>query len=287
MAKKNPFGKMDITGTIFEGFLSSKPKKATPPKKVREMSTGELLNMDETQLRSLSKKEAAEVLRRLAQTANKRMERLRKHGNTYADGSISLSKQSPAYRAQERIKGGFRPFSASGKTLGLTPQRSKDGKIKRSTSGEILYRGHRAAILREIERAQRFLKSKTSTISGTQKLIAEVEEKGLQFTSAAQANRFWEAYNKILEQHPELRKRNGGNTNVAIELVYKTMFNETKYARSVDTTINMMEKKLKEGYERNEEGTTPQNPLNIKRGKTIKTGTIHTRFETISPYGKK
>ena len=287
MAKKNPFGKMDTSGTILEGFSASSPRKAKPLRKVREMSTGELLDMDEMRLRSLSKREAIEVLRRLAQTANKRLERLRKHANTYADGSISLSKQSPAYRAQERIKGGFRSFSASGKTLGLTPQRTKEGKIKRSVSGEVLYRGHRAAILREIERAQRFLKSKTSTISGTQKLIAEVEEKGLQFTSAAQANRFWEAYNKILEQHPELRKRNGGNTNVAIELVYNTMFNETKYARSVDTTINMMEKKLTEGYERNEEGTTPQNPLNIKRGKIIKSGTIHTRFETISIFPKK
>lgn len=238
--------------------------------------------LTDTQLSHLTLEQTKRVMQHLAMVANKRLERLRKTEITYSGGEKgSLVKQSQSARELKR------GFSASPKTLGA--------KKVVSESGEVSYKGYLSKLRKEIRRATAFIRSKSSQVSGTREIQKEIEAKIGEFDSEEQAVRFWETYKKILEEYPELKKSAGGNTNVLVEKVYKTMFFRSKSSHrrvnplSVEDTYTKMREYLENRYRKKEGQNNNANPLSIARAKKPKgtKSTIHTKFETIYPFGKK
>ena len=233
--------------------------------------------LTDAEMSRLTTEQAKRVMDHLAMVANKRLERLRKSKQTFRDGSSgSLAEQSPAARGLKQSKRGAKAFTTSKKNLGATSQ------------------NYRAKLMKEIARARRFINAKTSQVAGTKELAKEVESRVGEFENAKQASKFWETFKKVLEQHPEYRKSAGGNTNELVAIVYDTMFHKKrggnrKNPLGATATIREMERILTEGYEAKEGQSQSGNPLSIPRSKKPKgaKSTIHTKFETIYPFGKK
>ena len=233
--------------------------------------------LTDSEMNRLTTEQAKRVMDHLAMVANKRLERLRKAKQTFPDGSKgSLAEQSPAARGLKQSARGARAFTSSKKKLGATS------------------RNYRARLMKEIAKAKRFVNAKTSQVKATKELAKDVESRVGEFKSSKQASKFWETFQKVLEQHPEYRKSAGGNTNELVAIVYDTMFHkkrggDRKTPLGATATIREMERILKEGYERQEGQEQSGNPLSIPRSKKPKAtkSTIHTKFETIYPFGKK
>ena len=142
----------------------------------RSKTTGytvqDILNMDEYTLTHLTPEQLKPVVSQLANTANKRIKAMEKaHG-----------KSSQAYRGVMKSGG---KFGVKGKSY--------------------------ADLQKEVKREIRFLKHKTSTITGWNKVkretIAELKKQGVKFTKE-QWDDFFEAYDKLLERSPDVDIKN-------------------------------------------------------------------------------
>lgn len=249
-------------------------------KNVRSLGFDALLNMSDAELSSLTTSQRRIVMERLANTANKRLSRLRTTESKYGE---SMAVNSPAFQQLRNRKQGDRPFTISGRKLGLSTYK-KGGKTR--------FKGYGNALLKEIKSAIRFLKDKTSTIAGTKELIKGFEDMGLVFDSNAQARSFWEAYNKILELNPTIPKKGTAGRKITTDmiqaLIYERMFPGLNAGMDVDSVIKAMNDYLNEEYKKSENENQEQSPLSIP-GKRKRKGKpdFSINFETIYPLGKK
>lgn len=132
----------------------------------------DILNMDEYVLTHLTPEQLKPIVSQLANTANKRIKAMER----------AHEKASPAYRGV--IKSGG-TFGVKGKSY--------------------------ADLQSEVKREIRFLKHKTSTLSGwkqvKQETITKLESQGIEFTKE-QWDDFFEAYDKLVERVPDAEINN-------------------------------------------------------------------------------
>lgn len=120
----------------------------------------ELINLDITDVQSMTRKELSKVVSSLASAANKRLTRLE---------LSEVGEMSPAY--QQALKRGRR-FSVADKNVNQ--------------------------LRNEYKAVTQFLKRSTSTVGGWKKVREEtIKRIGGGFSSASQEKRFWEAYRKL------------------------------------------------------------------------------------------
>jgi hypothetical protein len=134
----------------------------TKPDKKR-LTMNEVMNLSEENIEHATKEELAKYTRVLADVGNKRLKRLE---------STGYDEISPAYLTVE--KGG------------------KRGQGKFSTKGKT-----RNQLLAEFTRAKGFLNAKTSTVSGSKKLQADVKIRLGNNVSIDEQKRIWEIYNEL------------------------------------------------------------------------------------------
>lgn len=133
-------------------------------------STQQLLSMSSTEFSSLSASELRQVVRRLADTANKRLQSFDRAGEL-----------SPAVRAAQQSGG---RFSTAGKDIN--------------------------ALRAEFVRERQFLESKTGTRSGWEKVqtatTKALKDRGVDVTPA-QFDQLWQSYEKLKEMSPEVENK--------------------------------------------------------------------------------
>lgn len=126
-----------------------------------KFKTSELLELDPTQVSKLDRATLAKAVSQLGAIANKRAERLRKH--------------------------------EIGASSALVQYDRSGGKV--TVKGKNLNQ-----LRREFTRAQKFLNSKTSTITGAKRVKSDMEQRlGIHNWSREEWNKYWTAYNTILE----------------------------------------------------------------------------------------
>lgn len=167
----------------------------------------DILNIDINDLNRMTKKQLSDVVRRLSKTANQRIYRL-EHTET---GTLS-----PAYHHVEK-RG--ENFGAGGKTLNQLRNEYADVK--------------------------NFLKMKTSTVSGWNKVRKETYKRiGVNFEGIDE-KRFWNLYRK-LEQLDYGSVQNVGSTTVQRMLRQEMEQN----SGDDDDILNAMEKRITGEYEK-------------------------------------
>lgn len=128
----------------------------------------QILDMDEYALTHLDEKQLRPIVRQLADTANKRITAMER-----------AHEKSPAYRGV--IKSGGK-FGTKGKSY--------------------------SDLQSEVSRELQFLKHKTSTLSGWETVKSEtidtIEKFGISLTKEEWED-FWEAYDKLAEQSPDVK----------------------------------------------------------------------------------
>lgn len=132
---------------------------------------------------------------------------------------------------------------------GITDAKTYE-QVKFSTVGK-----DREQLLQEFTRAKRFFKAETSSLKGFKKVRKETKEalksSGVDITDLTEKNyaRFWEAYKKLKEKHPEIADRN--YKYGALDEMKKMVTGKKWF--SVDKLVRDMDKKLDEIYEENQE----------------------------------
>lgn len=136
--------------------------------KITGMSLQEILNMDEADFKKLNEKQLRPIVKQLGMAANRRISALERAGE-----------KSPAYRGVMNWGG---KFSEKGKNL---------NQLRSEASRELA-----------------FLKHKTSTLKGWQKVKSEtidtIEKFGFTLTKE-EWDDFWESYEKLAEGDPSVR----------------------------------------------------------------------------------
>ena len=151
--------------------------------KVTGLKVSDILAMTDQELsrKSITPSELQQILQRAVSVANKRLKRMEQSG-------ISRSSQAYVGRAGEED---IAPrFSTASEVLGYDPKNATD-------------KWH--ALKEEFNKVKSFLTAKTGTIAGTKETKKTLEEKlGGTFESDYEANKFFDAYNKIKEEHAPL-----------------------------------------------------------------------------------
>lgn len=186
----------------------------------------QLLSMDENQFNRLSEQEMRKAVRTLAIESGKRVKEL----ENIEDDFIS-----PA----------------------LTRIRRSGGKI--SSSGKNLNQ-----LRKEFTRAAAFLKDQTSTAQSFKNFRADLEyelqKNGVPLTEA-QYKRFWEAYNKLTEQHKDIE-----NIRSFKYEVMRNIIEQVDIGANPDEIVENFEKevdgktRLQEIYEKHQENDQEDSP---------------------------
>lgn len=174
----------------------------------------DILNMDEFALTHLDEKQLRPIVRQLADAANKRIKAMEKSGE-----------KSPAYRGVMKSGG---KFSTGGKDY--------------------------SALQKEVSRELRFLKHKTSTLSGWKKVKEETAEKIEQFGFSLEKEEwsdFWDAYDKLSELDPDV-KLESIKYDVFKE-IHSRMDDKSKSPEDIATGMKKEVKRLYEERKRTEE----------------------------------
>lgn len=192
------------------------------------MSIQNILDMPYEWVNTMNRNDLAQTVSRLASAANKRIKRLTESG---------IDKLSPAvYSAQKRTKGKT--------TRSRIPQFSVKGKNVNELRAEFL-------------RAQNFLSSKTSTVSGTRayiKSMGDIIKKNPTKAEKKRIGEFYEALHKLKESDPAFFEDS---------LKYKSALEELKKSyhkgMSIDDMYNSVNAKMTQIYEREQEAITQRN----------------------------
>ena len=156
----------------------------------------------------------------------------------------TVSAGNKRIRRYQKGMGGKLP-AGIGKTDAATYE-----EVKFSTVGK-----DREQLLQEFTRAKRFFKAETSSLKGFKKVRKETKEalksSGVDIKDLTEKNyaRFWEAYKKLKEKHPEIADRN--YKYGALDEMKKMVTGKRWF--SVDKLVRDMEEKLDEIYEENQE----------------------------------
>lgn len=181
---------------------------------VKGLSINDIMNKDWNDLAKLNLTDLKALTQRLVSASNKRLKRLEQS---------NLGGYSSAL--QNKKKSGVR-FSTRGKNIN--------------------------ELRKEFRRAKSFLKSKTSTIKGTKKVINRMSKKisggGLNevggFKSERTYKRFWNIYHELEQTQSGLIGIVGGSTEVQ-KLVYDSM----KHNRSNKGALEEINQRMDELYE--------------------------------------
>lgn len=168
----------------------------------------EILNADISDIRKLNNKELKEVTRILSAAGNKRIKRLEK---------MDAGNNSPAYKS---AKTAGAKFTAKGK--------------------------NRAQMMKEYSRAKKFIKAKTSTVSGWKKVKLKLDTTLEKATNAGiSPNDFWNAFNKFSESD----KIAAGGSDRLLQLFSA----ECSQTGNADEAFNNIAERLTGIYEEQEE----------------------------------
>lgn len=139
---------------------------------VKGMTIKDLMNLDN--IYQLDLKDSKAVLNRLVSAANKRLERLRK---TKTSSPALIRRMKRKKRSPNRLNydsTGYDKFSSKG------VKTANDARVK-------------------IRQLQKFLQSKTSTVRGYNQYRKELAKRGLVFRNRTDERKFWQVYEKLLE----------------------------------------------------------------------------------------
>lgn len=130
------------------------------------MTVNDIINMDTADMMRMTKSELLSALKDVNRATSRRTRALRKN---------RLTKYSPAYRS----------FNESGGAINTSPEQTIN------------------QMRREFFRGQKFLKSKTSTVTGTKRYVIRMQnitgQKGIKNNSE-----FWDIYYKFAQLYPAL-----------------------------------------------------------------------------------
>lgn len=170
----------------------------------------DILNMDEYALTHLTPEQLKPIVSQLANTANKRIKAMEK----------AHEKSSPAYRGVMKSGG---TFGVKGKSY--------------------------ADLQKEVSREIRFLKHKTSTLTGwrqvKQETISKLESQGIEFTKD-QWDDFFEAYEKLAELDPD-----ADLNNIKYDVFKEILSKMEDKSKSPEDIALELESRVNTVYERN------------------------------------
>lgn len=177
---------------------------------VTGLTINEILSMD---TRNYNTKDLRKIANRLVSATNKRIRRLKK-ANKKMDYTIPSLKHL-------KEKNRSRQFSI------------KHAKFK----GKKAEQKERGFLLKKISKMQEFNKLKTSTIKGARSVEKEITTrlgKGYTDLNKVDKNKFWELYEKVVEERPEIV----GSKNKSKEIQKETL-------KIYQTSLTEEEKKVK------------------------------------------
>lgn len=191
---------------------------------IRGKTVEQITNMPLKELEKLTESQLRTLVGRLVSAGNKRMRRMEAK---YSKGG----------------KGAGQFTFIQGGQMGTYQQ------LKFSTTGK-----DKESLLQEFKRARSFMKSETSSLAG-QKRIRTKSLKGLRNAgidigdlSANNYDRFWKAYEKLKELHPEISEKNF--KYVILDKMSSLV--EGKKTINIKSLIREMEQKLQDIYEENQ-----------------------------------
>lgn len=184
---------------------------------LKGLSIEDIMNMDAEDLVKLSRSELAKITGRLVSAGNKRIRRLAK---------TDIGRSAPSYIG---LKG--RTFSVKGKNVN--------------------------ELRNEFKKAKTFLRQKTSTATGWREVRQEVETRLGGKLTKENASKFWETYRRLQEANAGgiLDKSHRKQTRNTSDRIQKKLYNVLKHNWDMDEdrAISIMEKKIKEVYEREQQ----------------------------------
>lgn len=195
---------------------------------VTGLSIQDILNMDADDLARMNKKDLKSITNRLVSASNKRIHRLEKS---------TLGQKAPAYESFKRY--GKKVFSVKGKNRNDT--------------------------LKEFARAKRFLKLKTSTLSGWKKVIKEgKKELKERYGTSMNDERIGDLFS-TLHKLQESGQVEGRGTKGSFEM-RDILFNAVKENPDVTPEDLMLiaDKKYTEWYEQQKENEDEDDGFSIK-----------------------
>ena len=195
------------------------------------MKLKELLKLTTYQFGKLSLAEKMRAVKYMEKVANKRIERLEETG---------LDTASYALHARNNRKFKTRlPESVA--------------------NAEAYHKGRKAKLHKRLEEAfsssSSFLSAKSSTIKGAERIynraVEDFESQNELYTaSKAQQNKFWEAYNRLKDEHPDLLQ--SGDYMKRRQQLYDIMVTHTKTGKlrfkSIDKAVEEMNRQMTEQY---------------------------------------
>lgn len=204
-------------------------------------SIEEILNMPLRDVEKLTESQLRTLVGRGVSAGNKRLRRFQeKRGELPMVGSNTPFGRMPKNEGQLlKTLGSFKP---SGKTKPMTYE-----EMKFSTVGK-----DRQELMEEYKRIRSFMRAETSSLRGYSKVkrkaITELKNRtGIDLTST-NYDRFWKAYERLKEVHPEVANSNY-KYNILKEMEKMV---EGKKRFSIDKLVRDMERKLTEIYEEQE-----------------------------------
>ena len=191
-----------------------------------------LLQYSSAQFEKLSTAEKMTAVRHLEQVANKRIERLKEEG---------LEGASYAYNMR------------SGKKF-KTRMPSSPGMVRKHREANLNKR-----LTEAYGQAKDFLSSSTSTIKGASKTYSRASRDFVnydEFLNATehQKKKFWEAYNKLKKDYPDLMNKGALGYEKRREQLFQIMTYQTKRGirfKGIDQAVNQMGKMLDQEYKEN------------------------------------
>lgn len=192
----------------------------TRTEKAKALTVPELKKATERDVNKLTDEELRETLKRISATANRRIDKL---------------------------------LDAGIKSKALTNVLENEGLF---LNGELT---NRVDIINELKRARQFLKAKGSTVSGAQRIHANLEKRLGLSIDTWQTDRLWDAYNIVNQKWPALVKNyDSEKTQIFIAKMIKERrgrrpTTEAGQERMVDELVKAAERELRIAYEQREE----------------------------------
>lgn len=206
--------------------------KLSIPKRLRDMSVDDIINMDARNFQSMNENEIRYLVGRVARRVNRRLKKIEEipYGrstpayNEFREGeyteTVRLSKEE-----RKRLNKGSKSVTTDlrGKGIAVSANPNKKGsKVRISLKGVSLDN-----VKRTFYKSRDFLSSKTSTPEGIEEVTKEMAKRlGVEDLNVRSAKKFWNIYHEVRRNNPELESILSSDQLQQVVLDYYSNYNK-------------------------------------------------------------
>lgn len=249
--------------------------KLNIPKKLKDMSVDDIINMDARNFQSMNEDEIRYLVGRVARRVNHRLKKIEEipYGrstpayNEFREGeyteTVRLSKDD-----KKRLNKGSKSVTTDlrGKGISVTANPNKKGsKVRVSLKGVSLDN-----VKRTFYKSRDFLASKTSTPEGIEEVTQEMAKRlGVEDLNVRSAKKFWNIYHEVRKNNPELESILTSDQLQQVVLDYYSNYNKktTKSGKTRYLSANEIAKMIAKdsGRTKSEYDKATNSPTNIAK----------------------